>query len=156
VWSSSRSNRLNPMERDISIYWIGISGNSDDQNENFCARRKSNSGHRSSPYSVTSDWTGSSYDAYYLLLSGVNFPFRAALEPTQPPILWLPGVLSLAVVSRLKNAWSYTSIIPLRLHARRGAHLKKSQGRLYRYLYRFPFILCLNYTYDLWRSMFIA
>jgi hypothetical protein len=47
---------------------------------------------------------------------------RTALEPTQPPIQWVPGAFSLGVkrqgceadhpphlVSRLKNAWSYTS-----------------------------------------------
>jgi hypothetical protein len=43
---------------------------------------------------------------------------RTKLEPTQPPIHWIPGVLSLGVkreadhshlVPRSKNEWSYTS-----------------------------------------------
>jgi hypothetical protein len=42
---------------------------------------------------------------------------RTALKPTQPPVQWVPGALSLGVkltthlhlVSRSKNAWSYTS-----------------------------------------------
>jgi hypothetical protein len=52
-----------------------------------------------------------------------------ALEPTQPPIQWVPGALSLGVkrpvreadhhlhlVPRSKNEWSYTSTPPVRLH----------------------------------------
>jgi hypothetical protein len=62
-----------------------------------------------------------------------NFLFdtasRNALGPTQPPIQWIPGALSLGVkrpgreadnflhlAPRSKNAWSYTSSLPLRLH----------------------------------------
>jgi hypothetical protein len=62
-----------------------------------------------------------------------NFSFitvsRTALEPTQPPIQWVPGTLSLGVKrlgcetdhsppssAEVKNAWSYTSTAPIRLH----------------------------------------
>jgi hypothetical protein len=54
---------------------------------------------------------------------------RPALGPTQPPIQWVPGALSLGVKRRgceadhsppstaeVKSAWNYTSITPLRLH----------------------------------------
>jgi hypothetical protein len=54
---------------------------------------------------------------------------RMALGPTQPPIQWVPGALSLGVKqperevdhsppcsAEVKNAWSYTSIPPVRLH----------------------------------------
>jgi hypothetical protein len=54
---------------------------------------------------------------------------RPALEPTQPPIQWVPGALSLGVKrpeceadhsppssDEVKNAWSYTSTPPIRLH----------------------------------------
>jgi hypothetical protein len=34
---------------------------------------------------------------------------RTALEPTQPPIQWVPGALSLSSSAEVKNAWSYTS-----------------------------------------------
>jgi hypothetical protein len=49
--------------------------------------------------------------------------------PTQPPIQWVPGTLSLGVKrprreadhsppssAKVKNAWSYTSITPIRLN----------------------------------------
>jgi hypothetical protein len=52
-----------------------------------------------------------------------------ALGPTQPPIQWVPGVLSLKVhrpereaersppcSTEVKNAWSYISTPPVRLH----------------------------------------
>jgi hypothetical protein len=54
---------------------------------------------------------------------------RPALGSTQPPIPGVPGALSLAVKqpgreadhssassAEVKNAWSYTSILPIRLH----------------------------------------
>jgi hypothetical protein len=52
---------------------------------------------------------------------------RKVLRPTQPPIQWAPGVLSLGVKrpgreanhsppssAEIKNAWSYTSTLPNR------------------------------------------
>jgi hypothetical protein len=66
-----------------------------------------------------------------------------ALGPTQPPIQWVPGALSLGVKrpgreadhsppssAEVKNAWSYTSTPPIRLH---GVVLSKAQGQLYLY-----------------------
>jgi hypothetical protein len=54
---------------------------------------------------------------------------RTALGPTQPPIQWVPAVLSPGVKRpgceadhsppssvEVKNAWSYTSISPIRFH----------------------------------------
>jgi hypothetical protein len=54
---------------------------------------------------------------------------RMALGPTQPPIQWVPGALSLGIKrpgreadhsppssAEVKNAWSYTSTPPLRLY----------------------------------------
>jgi hypothetical protein len=54
---------------------------------------------------------------------------RTALGPTQPPIQWVPGALSLGVKrpgreadhsppssAEVKNAWSYTSTPPIRLY----------------------------------------
>jgi hypothetical protein len=56
--------------------------------------------------------------------------FRTALGPTQPPNQWVPGALSLEVKQlgreadhsppsrdEVKNALSYTSIPPVRLHS---------------------------------------
>ena len=57
--------------------------------------------------------------------SGVRNPcpkiFRPALEPTQPPIPWVPGVkrtrrkinLSAPISADVKNGWSYTSTPPI-------------------------------------------
>jgi hypothetical protein len=55
---------------------------------------------------------------------------RTALGPTQPPIHWVPGALSLGVKrpgrdadhsppssAEVKNTWSYTSTPPIRLRA---------------------------------------
>jgi hypothetical protein len=54
---------------------------------------------------------------------------RTALGPSQPPIQWVPGALSLGVKrpgcesdhsppssAEVKNAWSYISTPPVRLH----------------------------------------
>jgi hypothetical protein len=54
---------------------------------------------------------------------------RTALGPTQAPIQWVPGALSLEVKwpgreadhsppssAEVKNAWSYTSTPPVRFH----------------------------------------
>jgi len=52
---------------------------------------------------------------------------RPLLVPTQPPLQWVSGSLSLGVkrpgrdshfylVPRSKNAWSFTSTLPIRLH----------------------------------------
>jgi hypothetical protein len=54
---------------------------------------------------------------------------RPVLEPTQPPIQWIPGALSLGLKrpereadhpspysAEVKNEWSYTSSHPIRLH----------------------------------------
>jgi hypothetical protein len=68
---------------------------------------------------------------------------RMALGPTQPPIQWVLGSLSLGVkwpgheadhsppsTAEVKNAWSYTSIPPMHLH---GVVLSNAQGQLYLY-----------------------
>jgi hypothetical protein len=65
---------------------------------------------------------------------------RTAPRPTQPPIQWVPGVLSLRVKrpgreayhsppssGEVKNAWSYTSTPPIRLHS---VVLTSTQGQL--------------------------
>jgi hypothetical protein len=65
---------------------------------------------------------------HFLLFYGwLHTASRPALRPTPPPIQWVSGALSLGVkrpgreadhslVPRSKNAWSYTSTPPLRLH----------------------------------------
>jgi hypothetical protein len=66
---------------------------------------------------------------------------RVTLGPTQPPIQCVPRALSRGVKrpgreadhsppssAEVKNAWSYTSIPPLRLH---GVVLSQAQGQLY-------------------------
>jgi hypothetical protein len=68
---------------------------------------------------------------------------RPALRPTQPPIQWVLGSLSLGakrpsvkltihlhLVPRLKNVWSYTSTHPIYLHG-----MVLSVQGLYLYLY---------------------
>jgi hypothetical protein len=63
---------------------------------------------------------------------------RTALGPTQPPIQWVPGALSLEVKrpgreadhspppsAEIKNVWSYTSSPQIRLY---GAVLTYPQG----------------------------
>jgi hypothetical protein len=70
--------------------------------------------------------------AWCLVKHRDNFIFcasRTGLGPTQPPIQWAPGALSLGVKrpgreadhsppssAEAKNAWSYTSTLPVRLH----------------------------------------
>jgi hypothetical protein len=78
--------------------------------------------------------------AFFCVSSGVRVPVgtrtfllttasRPALGPTEPPIQWVPWALSLGVKwpereadhslpssVEVKNAWSYTSIQPIRLH----------------------------------------
>jgi hypothetical protein len=65
---------------------------------------------------------------------------RPALGPTQPPIQWVPGALSLGVQrperetdhsssAEVKNAWTYTSTPPIRLHV----VVLEVQGQLYLY-----------------------
>jgi hypothetical protein len=70
-----------------------------------------------------------------------NFTFtasRTALEPTHPPIQWVRGAISLGVKrpgreadqsppssAEVKNAWSYTSTPPIRLH---GVLLRKKKS----------------------------
>jgi hypothetical protein len=69
---------------------------------------------------------------------------RTALGPTQPPIQWVPGALSLGVrrpgreadhphlVPRSKNEWSYISIPHYAFMAWSSA---KAQGQIYLYLH---------------------
>jgi hypothetical protein len=66
------------------------------------------------------------------------------MGPTQSPIQWVPGALSLGVKrpgreadhsppssAEVKIAWSYTSTPPIRLH---GVVFIKAQGQLYLFL----------------------
>jgi hypothetical protein len=67
--------------------------------------------------------------ALYFIIYNHPTVSRTALGPTQPPIQWVPGALSLGVKrpgreadhsppssAEAKNAWSYTSISSIRLH----------------------------------------
>jgi hypothetical protein len=67
-----------------------------------------------------------SYEFYFVVHSDLS---RTALGPTQPPIQWTPGALSLMVKrpgreadhwppssAEVKNAWRYTSTPPIRPH----------------------------------------
>jgi hypothetical protein len=73
---------------------------------------------------------------------------RSALEPTQPPIQWVPGAPSLEVKrpgleadhsppsnAEVKNAWNYTSTPPIRLHevvlSYKGVHVGCKVGLKY-------------------------
>jgi hypothetical protein len=82
--------------------------------------------------------------------------FRTALGPTQPPFQWLSGALSLGVKrlvrgadhsppssAEVKNAWSYTSIPPTRLH---GVVLSQAHGRLYLF-YVFMYTYAWSHAY---------
>jgi hypothetical protein len=59
----------------------------------------------------------------------ITTAYRPALGPTQPPIQRVPGALPVGIKrpgreayhsppssAEVKNAWSYTSILPIRLH----------------------------------------
>jgi hypothetical protein len=74
--------------------------------------------------------------------------FRPALGPTQSPIQWVTGALSLGVKlprreadhsppssAEVRNAWSYTSTSAICLHCVVWSELKV-QAELYLYLYR--------------------
>jgi len=67
------------------------------------------------------------------------------LGPTQPPIQWVSGAISLGVKppgseadhsppssAEVKNAWSYTSTSPIRFH---GVVLSMARGKIYLHLY---------------------
>jgi hypothetical protein len=98
---------------------------------------------------------------------------RLALGPTQPPIQWVPGALSLEVKepgrkadhsppssARVKNAWSYTSTPPIRLH---GVVLNYSAGMSlpfltlppFFFLYIRPFLLHLLFLSFSGHSVFL-
>jgi hypothetical protein len=68
------------------------------------------------------------------------------MGPTQPPIQWVPGTLSLGVQrpereadhsptssAEVKNVWSYTFIPPIRFRYMVLSY-RKAQGKLYLYL----------------------
>jgi hypothetical protein len=71
---------------------------------------------------------------------------RTTLGPTQPPIQWVPGDLSLGGGGKAAEAWSRplpssadvkisTAILPLpNTPSRCGAQLKQAQGELYLYI----------------------
>jgi hypothetical protein len=82
---------------------------------------------------------------------------RPTLGPTQPPIQWVTAALSVEVKrpvceadhsppssAKVKNAWSYTSTPPVRLH---GVCLVKVQGQFYLSLYTFLNIYFIKYLY---------
>jgi hypothetical protein len=79
--------------------------------------------------------------------------YRPSLVPTQPPIQWVSGALSLGVkrwsvklitylqlVPKSKNEWSYTFTPPIRLH---GVVLKLQKHRN-----NFTLYLCLHVLSD--------
>jgi hypothetical protein len=79
---------------------------------------------------------------------------RPVLGPTQPPIQWVPGALTLAVKrvgceadhslpssAEVKYEWSYKSTPPT--PSWRSSQLKKAQGQLYLTLiFTFTVFLC--------------
>jgi hypothetical protein len=79
---------------------------------------------------------------------------RLALGPTQPPIKWVPGALSLEVkrpvceadhsppsMAEVKNAWSCSSTLPIRLHDV-VLGLKKAYGQLSFYI---ALCMCIHF-----------
>jgi hypothetical protein len=92
-----------------------------------------------------------------------EFFSSTALGPTQPPIKWVPGALSLGVKrpgreadhspptsAEDKNAWSYTSTPPIRL---RGVVFSQAQGQLYQKTslsrIRYPGLYRLNLGWEI-------
>jgi hypothetical protein len=84
-----------------------------------------------------------SSDERFEVLTTISTASRLALGPTQPPIQWVPGDFPIGIkrpgreanhsppsTAEVKNAWSYTSTPPIRLHDV-VLNLKKSQGQLY-------------------------
>jgi len=72
--------------------------------------------------------------------------WRPALGLTQSPIRWVPGALSPLVnwlgheadhtspfSTEIKNAWSYTSTLQIRLHDVEFSLENKAQGQIYLY-----------------------
>jgi hypothetical protein len=78
---------------------------------------------------------------------------RTALGPTQPPIQWVLGALSLEVnlhgheadhsppsSAKVKKAWSYTSTPPIRLHGM-VLSLKKRHRDNFTFPYLFKYLM---------------